>query len=163
MSISIPLKGGFSAVIDDEMHHLASMPWRLMTVKNSTLRYAIRGNGTLLHRSVLGLQKGDGLVVDHIDGDGLNCLKNNLRIVSRQQNSRNVSGACRNNQSSGLLGVSWHKNRNCWVAHIRIGGKQQYLGRFDNKEDAEIARLKAEAAEFGVSPRRESRHRQVFG
>ena len=81
-------------------------------------------------------------VVDHIDGDYMNNRKNNLRLVTRAENSRNLKKAV--NNSSGHSGVSWHKPMKKWIAKISVNGKEIWLGSFDNKEDAIIVRKKAE-------------------
>lgn len=46
--------------------------------------------------------------------------------------------------SSGVKGVCWLKQRNCWKAYITIAGKTKHLGHFKNKEDAIKARKEAE-------------------
>lgn len=51
--------------------------------------------------------------------------------------------------TSGIKGVSWDKSRNKWVAQIQFKGKNYYLGRYANKEDAREAREKAEKEMFG--------------
>lgn len=50
---------------------------------------------------------------------------------------------------SGIKGVHWDKKRNKWAAQITFKGKNHYLGRYDNKEDAREAREKAEKEMFG--------------
>lgn len=153
MTIAI-FVGSKVALVDDDCAEIAELTWRLWSPPKSTLCYAVRSKGHSLHRAVLGLTDSNGLVVDHINGDGLDNRRENLRLVSREENSRNLAGASRSNQSSGELGVSWHKNRNKWVAHIRVDKKQRYLGIFDTKEKAVAARLKAEEAVWGIQPRR---------
>lgn len=79
---------------------------------------------------------------DHNDGNSLNNRRYNLIIRSRSENTQNCKLRC--NNTSGVCGVSWNKQRNKWEAHIRVDGKNKHLGLFINKEDAIIARLKAE-------------------
>ena len=50
--------------------------------------------------------------------------------------------------TSGKTGVCFDKSRGKWVANMKLKGKSIYLGRFDNKEDAIKARLKAEEEYF---------------
>lgn len=79
---------------------------------------------------------------DHINRNPMDNRKGNLRQATRQENNRNhVIGK---NNSSGIIGVRFDENRNKWVAGIAINGKWTQIGRFDNKFDAIIARLKAE-------------------
>jgi len=70
---------------------------------------------------------GHDMVVNHIDNNKLNNHANNLELVSNRYNT-----SCHKTD----VGASWDKTRNKWEAKIRINGKQMFLGRFDNKEDA---------------------------
>jgi len=79
--------------------------------------------------------------IDHIDGNGLNNIASNLRSVSRQENNRNVKA--RINTESGVTGVYLDKNLNKWKALIHDCGCI-YLGYFEHKVDAVIARKMAE-------------------
>lgn len=92
-----------------------------------------------MHRFILDAPT--GLEVDHIDKDGLNNQRDNLRIASRIQNSWNNGPNSKN--KSGFKGVSFRKETKKWVAHIIVNGKQIYLGGFDNKVDAAKAHDKA--------------------
>ena len=108
-----------------------------------------------LHREV-GRLAGLALTgdVDHKDGNGLNCRRNNLRDASRAQNIHNASISASN--TSGIKGVSWDASRGKWKAYIRTPGKQHQLGRFDAKEEAEAVvrtareRLHGEFANHGA-------------
>jgi len=106
---------------------------------------------TYLHHTILG--KKDGHEVDHKDRNGLNNRKNNLRHVIHSDNNYNMSKP--SNNTSGVVGVSWRKNRNKWRAHIKVNKKYVHLGHFKNFEDAVTARLIAEKEYSGVkiSPR----------
>ena len=84
---------------------------------------------------------------DHVDRNPLNNQKNNLRPATSSENSRNSSLSCRN--TSGVIGVSWVKDRNKWAAQISINNKNSNLGRFISKEDAIKARLEAELKYYG--------------
>ena len=53
------------------------------------------------------------------------------------------------NNTSGVRGVSWDKNRRKWAATIVFKGKTYYLGRYHNIEDAAAVRKEAEDALFG--------------
>lgn len=79
--------------------------------------------------------------VDHIDHNRSNNSWNNLRVVCRKTNSRNLSKHKTN--TSGYVGVSWHKQKNKWRAYIMVNYKQVYLGLFSNIEDAIKAREEA--------------------
>ena len=80
--------------------------------------------------------------IDHVDHDRSNNKWNNLRVVCRKLNSRNLSKNKTN--SSGYTGVNWHTSKNKWRAYIMVDYKQVYLGLFKEKEDAIAARKAAE-------------------
>ncbi len=76
--------------------------------------------------------------MDHIDNNRLNNKLNNLRWASHQENQMNSSISSKN--TSGVKGVYYDKTRNKWVAQISIDGTMKNIGRYDNIEDAIIAR-----------------------
>lgn len=86
----------------------------------------------LMHREILNVPKGQQ--VDHINHDGLDNRKCNLRICTNSQNQHNqrprVSG------SSKYKGVSWRKDVQKWYARIKHNGKLVHLGGYDNEDDA---------------------------
>jgi hypothetical protein len=94
----------------------------------------------LIHRIVWAICVGKHpeRVIDHIDGDSLNNRIDNLRDVSQTINSRNSK--MRSNNTSGVNGVRWDKQRNKWVVYVtsHIDGisKTKNLGRFNNFDDA---------------------------
>lgn len=80
--------------------------------------------------------------IDHVNRDRNDNRFCNLRVVSRQCNTRN-SNAPKNN-SSGVIGVSYNNCHNKWVAQIGVNYKRIHLGVFDEKIDAVKARWEAE-------------------
>ncbi|MDM8534724.1 HNH endonuclease [Clostridiaceae bacterium HSG29] len=101
-------------------------------------------NSISLHRLIINAKKGE--YVDHINRNTLDNRKENLRVCTNQQNGFNCT--LKKNNTSGVSGVSWDKSRNKWSASIKYNYKNIYLGRFDNKRDAIIARLKKEKELF---------------
>jgi len=98
-----------------------------------------------MHRFIVGCA--EGLQVDHIDGNGLNNLRENLRICSNNQNQYNQRP--RTNGSSRFKGVSWHKNEKVWQATIKFNGRQTWLGQFNSEERAAMAYNEAARRMFG--------------
>ena len=98
-----------------------------------------------MHRLVIDAK--DSEVVDHINRNRLNNLKNNLRITDNLGNARNASLA--KNNTSGFTGVVEDKKCNRWIAQITVNYKNKRLGIYQNKEDAIRARLQAEKQYFG--------------
>lgn len=84
---------------------------------------------------------------DHHDRNKLNNRKQNLVKCTRSENNRNVSKS--KNNTSGIIGVHWENRRKHWVVSICENKNRHYLGSFQNKRDAIIARLKAEQKYFG--------------
>ena len=85
-----------------------------------------------LHRFILNVN--NKRVVNFHDGNGLNCTRGNLRLVTLED-SRHSRGIQKNNVS-GFKGVSWYKNREQWRVGIRVNGKRIHLGYFDDIEKA---------------------------
>ncbi len=80
--------------------------------------------------------------IDHIDGNKLNNVISNLRDVPKIINSQNKRKVNANN-TSGLLGVSWHKASKKWSANIGSKGVSFHLGLFDTKEQAHAAYIES--------------------
>ncbi len=93
-----------------------------------------------MHRLVMNAQPGQ--VVDHINCNGLDNRKENLRICTHTQNQWN-----QNKQitwegkpcSSKYRGVSWKKQNKKWSAVISYNGKQFWIGVFNKEDDAALA------------------------
>ncbi len=127
LAVRIPVhRGGVAvayALVDPTDAHLADRRWRAHP------KGYVQGDGsTLLHREVLGLIKGDGIEVDHINRDKLDCRRSNLRILTHAQNRQNNDPS--GNQtwrgggtSSRHRGVSWDKRRGKWKASVTVGGR----------------------------------------
>lgn len=114
--------------------------------------YAIGSNGLYknkrMHRVIMNVEQSNKPLIDHINHDRLDNRKNNLRIVSDQQNAFNQK--LRINNTSGVTGVGWWKRDNNWSASIKYNYKHISLGYFDSFEDAVKARLEAEIKYFGA-------------
>lgn len=92
-----------------------------------------------LHRELIGLTRGDGLEIDHVNRNKLDNRRSNLRIVPRGAQAQNQSKQI--GTASRYRGVSWHKPLQKWRAQIGFNGRKQHLGYFDSEsEAAEVAR-----------------------
>lgn len=80
--------------------------------------------------------------IDHINGDRLDNRFVNLREATRSQNLMNSGLKARN--KTGHIGVNFDKDRNKFVAQIKVNKKQKHLGRYSKLEDAVSARKAAE-------------------
>lgn len=74
----------------------------------------------------------DGEEVDHVDGNGLNNCRSNLRLVSRSKNMQNQQKSKRT-LTSKYKGVYLRSDGKKWCAQIKINGKTVYLGNFDTE------------------------------
>lgn len=105
-----------------------------------------------LHRFIMNPES--NMVIDHINGDGLDNRKENLRICEQIENMKNLSTPITN--TSGCKGVSFQKNTNKWHAYITCNKRRITLGYYSNFEDAVMARKQAEIDYFGeYAPNRE--------
>jgi hypothetical protein len=80
--------------------------------------------------------------IDHIDKNISNNTIINLRLASHSQNMRNKN--IYSNNTSGVIGVCFRKDRKKWRSEILINGKTIRLGLFKNKQDAIRSRIEAE-------------------
>ena len=109
-----------------------------------------------MHRIIMGVFD-ENIDVDHKNGSDTTTdnRKYNLRIATRSQNNMNKS-IMRTN-TSGVTGVSWHKNYGKWRSYIKKDGKQIDLGYYDDFDEAVKARKEAEKFYFGKWSYDESR------
>jgi HNH endonuclease len=124
---------------EDRFHELIKYPWYITKKKAITSEYGI------LSRIVLNYT-GD-LIVDHINNNPADNRRENLRIVTPQQNSMNKSSA--KNSSSQYLGVAWDSESKKWKASIYAHKKQINLGRFHDEIEAAKTRDIATKKYFG--------------
>jgi hypothetical protein len=89
----------------------------------------------MLHRFIMGLNKGDKRQVDHRNHDPLDNRKSNLRIVESFENIRHRNGANRNNKS-GYRNVSWDKRTEEWIVQLWVNGKNMVWRGFLTAEKA---------------------------
>ena len=165
----IPLTKGRVALVDDEdlaRVVAAGKPhWRFskggFAVTGTANGYAVtgqsaRGDLIAMHRLVLGLDPSESSV-DHVNGDGLDNRKANLRLATRTENSQNMrkprSFGKKPGTSSKFKGVSYvspgPRSSGRWQAHITVRKQQRYLGTFAHEEDAARAYDVAAVEEFG--------------
>ncbi len=135
MSKTIALaKGKGVAIVDDQDYDkCVRHSWRLKIDGRRSYAEATIGRKTIgLHRFVL--NDPAGRLVDHINEDGLDCRRDNLRNCNQSQNMFNRGS--QSNSKSGIKGVSWSATRNKWRADICAKGKKKTLGYFQTIEAA---------------------------
>lgn len=127
---------------------LEKYAWRIGAVDGKK-EYAftnIDGKTIYMHRLLMNAPK--GMEVDHINADGLNNRRENLRLATRQENCRNTPKQI-NNASSRFKGVSWNKRAGAWESYITVDRKKITLGRFKDEHDAANAYNRAARKYFG--------------
>jgi HNH endonuclease len=95
-----------------------------------------------LARLVVGLEEGNPLVADHINGNPLDNRRINLRVCPHAKNMLNRR--MHKNNTSGFKGVT-QVGPNRWAANIALEGHFYYLGVFDSPEKAHQAYCEAAA------------------
>lgn len=132
----IQLSKGKIALVDDEDYDLVSKyKWYCNNGRHTY--YACRddtmdGSKILMHRFILGAIPGS--IVDHIDGNGWNNCKNNLRVCTSKENARNMKRYAES--SSKYRGVSWDSINKKWYVQITVDYKSYFLGRFTDEVEA---------------------------
>lgn len=106
--------------------------------------YVRNADGILLHRFIMDAP--EKMVVDHIDHNPLNNRRDNLRVCTNSENSRNRALT---NFESGCNGVCKNNRKTRWVATISVDGKSKNLGAFENIDDAIKTRKVAEEKYYG--------------
>lgn len=142
----VPLNRGFEAVADAaDVHLLEGHRWRVQLSKSGHAYAVARINGrdTLMHRLILKPPRGQW--VDHINSDGLDNRRSNIRLCTPSQNLANICANRRN--TVGIKGVS-NKNGK-YVATIQCDKKTYHLGAFATKEEAGAAYQGAAKVLFG--------------
>ena len=137
----ISLTKGKVALIDDADYWLIpQFKWQYAKAKNAKTGYAqtgIRkedGSWTTLPMHHFLLAVTDGYEPDHIDRNGLNNQRHNLRIANKNQNKYNTTS--HRGSSSIYKGVYWKKDRKKWLVRAQINGKRMYLGYFTDEVQA---------------------------
>lgn len=142
----IPLTKGLVTIIDDEdFERVNKYKWHLLLRNTRRTSYATRSSevgGTkktvYLHRFILNAS--NGLQVDHINGNGLDNRKSNLRLVTHSENLRN-SYKHRSGLPLGVFRANKKVTPNTVKYYAQIGPatSKRYLGVYDTIEEASRA------------------------
>lgn len=153
----IPLTRGMFALVDDAdydsmMVHKWSARWgKSSWYASSNVTVNGQRKGIEMHRLLLGVTD-PKTHVDHIDSDGLNNQRTNIRLASNAQNQHNARVARKNN-TSGFKGVYWNRIGRTWKAQIKIQRRMTHLGTFRDKLEAARAYDAAAIKHFGAFAR----------
>jgi hypothetical protein len=150
MPREIPLTRGYVALVDDaDLALLSDRGWRVTYGSDRNKLYAISNPRigvpqVRMHRLILDAEA--GLHVDHIDGNGLNNQRSNIRLATQSQNLGNRRSAGGETPYKGvhfLKGAS--RKTPTWIARIQ----KKYLGSFSTPEDAARAYDRAALETWG--------------
>lgn len=141
-SVEIALTRGYRAIVDPVDLDLMMCNWQAL-VKPSGNAYAQRNvafnKNLLMHREIMSRMLGrtldDREFIDHINGNGLDNRRANLRLATPAQNAANRKA--NKNNTSGYKGVFWTGGH--FFAAIRVNGDQIRFGPFSTAIDAGIA------------------------
>jgi hypothetical protein len=136
----IQLTQGKVALVDDEDFQVLNRLRWCVHKRKGGVYYAIRfisiknkSYKQWMHRMIL--PPPEGKEIDHIDGNGLNNQRSNLRIVTHRQNCQNIHVV----KTSKYAGVCYNKRDKRWNAQIAIDGKVQHLGCYCDEVSAHMA------------------------
>jgi hypothetical protein len=156
----IPLtQGMFALVDDDDYERLCLRKWKVQRAKNTC--YAERGvyrvvdgkpktESVKMHREIMGLVRGDSCEVDHINWNGLDNRKTNLRLASKGDNTHNQ----RLREGRKYKGVYPATAQGRWDAYIGFQGGRVYLGSHETEQLAAMAYNAAADRYFGEFARK---------
>lgn len=145
--IEIPLSkkgkhaGKYVAIVDDCDADLAELNWKVsINSRTDGLQYAARRVGMsaptiLMHRVIMERMTGRLLatneLADHINHNGLDNRRENLRIATHAQNQHNRNRS--RNTKQTYRGVRWDGRQQKWVAKIKLNRKYIHIGAFDDE------------------------------
>ena len=122
--------GEQTILLDEEDYdRVAQFTW--CVIRRGLLLHAMRkvnDYSLFMHRYILGLVPADGKIVDHINGNGLDNRRENLRIVGKRENALN------SDRSRNARLIERHGNR--WRLRPYVNGIRTNLGSFASEEEA---------------------------
>lgn len=134
----LPIGGGRTLINESDLKLVSEYDWCLNKKETGKRTEYVRTHeGSMkMHQLFLG-EPPEGQVIDHINGDGLDNRRTNLRFCTHSENHANERK--RRGGTSVFKGVSFDSNRDKWSAKIMVNGETRNLGRFDDESAAAIA------------------------
>ena len=155
----IPLSQGQTALVDDADYPLLSeFKWCYRSERNGKQGYAVRhskvyGRDRLvyLHRQLM--QAPPGFEVVFANYDRLDCRRENLKVVSKEEARRHHH--VRSDSKSGVKGVRYNPESDSWSAYVYRSGHCYHVGTYYTQEQAVVAyesELKKENPNLHTAP-----------
>jgi hypothetical protein len=132
--ITVPLTRDLEALIDaPDAHLVAGAAWHAVSSRRTFYACHRIGSRVLrMHTILTGWP-----LVDHVNGNGLDNRRANLRPATFAENARNRRRP--KNNTSGFKGVSWNRRQGQWQSYITADGKRRHLGFHGTAETAALA------------------------
>lgn len=133
-------QGKFALVDNEDFEVLSNYSWVYSPDKktgyaHTTVRLDGKRTTVKMHRMIMSAKK--GLQIDHINHNGLDNRRSNLRECTQSQNQANMN--VRSTSSSGIKGVHQRKDNGRWRAHAFRNGRRVWLGHFNTAKEAAMA------------------------
>lgn len=130
----VPLTKGYVAMVDaNDLPMLRKVKWSAQRQPYGHV-YAMNRKFRGMHRYLMGVPK--NVFMDHINGNGLDNRRDNLRVATNSENTRNS----RKRIHSGTSKYKGVQNEGAnWAARITLDGTSQLIGRYQNEIDAAMA------------------------
>lgn len=152
--LEVPLTPTRTLLLDEtDKSLLSAFKWRATATNKAKTKFYcvawVAGSPMYLHRLILNAQKGQ--IVDHVNGNGLDNRRKNIRICTIEENQHNRGGwskrAAIHSQEHPIYKGVWRTSRHAtarnntktWEARICWERKQRYIGTFDLPEQAAVA------------------------
>jgi hypothetical protein len=136
----------FAMVDDDDFEELNKHKWQAHRSMGDKTYYAIRSEiingksvGFRMHRQIMGCVKGDGKIIDHKNGNGLDCQRHNMRFATTIQSATNRTS--HKGATSKYLGVYLQRagKYSYWRTDITVNKRKILIGSFKTEENAATA------------------------
>jgi len=137
--ITLANNRGVALVDDDDYSLLCSMRWHIWsqpsTNRTQYARSKVDRKSVFMHRFIM--RPTESQEVDHINGNGLDNRRINLRLCRHGENQANRRPS--RTSTSKYLGVHWDKRRKCWRARLTKNARCHSVGSFETEREAAVA------------------------
>jgi hypothetical protein len=134
--LEIQLEKGTILVDDDDWEYLNEFSWYISHTGYSYtgiwMKFKQTTKQVKMERFIMRVPK--GFIIDHINGNRCDNRKENLRLVTKQEN--NINRCKRSGCPTTYKGLTWIAKERRWKVRVKLDGKEYYVGRFVNEIDA---------------------------